>query len=278
MIGGAHTDTPAGAGGLESACNKELAGTNGVYDKKLPVKERNEKAAPKPGSDVQTTLVPTLQKSVAEALATACATNGAESAWGLVMKIPSGEIEAMASWPTFDPSMRRDLDKWNSSMAVNRAAQFLFEPGGLVKPLTYAIALDEGVLAEDAKLDQGDGTWKYNGVTLKDEATNTLSIAEAIERRVNIAAGAMQIVSPVAADAIVRMLKTPMPSTVQMSEHDKESGCPVYSPTNYIASCAGFYPGDRPQRVIVVSFVKPRTAHTGDEVAKLVLDAITDAL
>ena len=210
-------------------------------------------------------------------------------------------------------------------------------------------------------------------VTLKDEATNTLSIAEAIERRVNIAAGktacligpekfhaalrhfgfggktrtagisgeesgilaskperwdkttamrvgmgygfaatglqiaqsyatlanhgtlvrpvliagaasscatngAMQIVSPVAADAIVRMLKTPMPSTIQMSEHDKESGCPVYSPTNYIASCAGYYPVDRPQRVIVVSFVKPRTAHTGDEVARPVLDAITDAL
>ena len=369
MIGGAHTDTPAGAGGLESACNKELAGTNGVYDKKLPVKERNEKASPKPGSDVQTTLVPTLQKSVAEALATACATNGAESAWGLVMKIPSGEIEAMASWPSFDPSMRRDLDKWDASMAVNRAARTVFEPGGLVKPLTYAIALDEGVLAEDAKLDQGDGTWEYNGVTLKDEATNTLSIAEAIERRVNIAAGktayligperfhaalrrfgfggktgvagipgeesgilvskperwdkttamrvgmgygfaatglqiaqayatlanhgtlvrpvliagearscatngGMQIVSPAAADAIVRMLKTPMPSTVQMCEHDCETGRSVYSPTNYIASCAGYSPADRPQHVIVVSFVKPRTAHTGDEVAKPVLDAI----
>ena len=58
--------------------------------------------------------------------------------------------------------------------------------------------------------------------------------------------GAMQIVSPVAAEAIVRMLKTPMSSTVQMSEHDKENGCPVYSPTNYIASCAGYYPVDRP--------------------------------
>ena len=373
MIGGAHTDTPVGAGGIESACNKSLAGANGAYDKKLPVKERHEKAIPKPGADVQTTLVPTLQKSVAEALAAACATNGAESAWGLVMKIPSGEIEAMASWPTFDPSMRRDLGKWNDSMAANRATQLLFEPGGLAKPLTYAIALDEGVLTVDAELDQGDGTWEYNGVTLKDEATNTLSIAEAIERRVNIAAGktacligpekfhaalrrfgfgrktrtagipgeesgiivskperwdkttamrvgmgygfaatglqiaqayatlanhgtlvrpvllagaahscatneSTQVVSPAAADAIVRMLKTPMPSTVQISEHDKESGRPFYSPTNYIASCAGFYPADRPQYVIVVSFVKPRTAHTGDEVARPVFDLIANVL
>ncbi len=373
MIKGAHTDTPAGAGGLESACNKALAGTNGVYDKKLPEKERYKKAIPKRGADVHTTLVPTLQKSVAEALATACATNGAESAWGLVMKIPSGEIEAMASWPTFDPSMRRDLDKWDASMAVNRAAQTVFEPGGLGKPLTYAIALDSGVLAKDAKINQENGVWEYNGETFRDETTNSVTIAEAIEKRLNIAAGktacligpekfhsalrrfgfggktrtagisgeesgilvskperwdkttamrvgmgygfaatglqiaqsyatlanhgtlvrpvliageasscatngAMQIVSPVAAEAIVRMLKTPMSSTVQMSEHDKENGCPVYSPTNYIASCAGYYPADRPQRVIVVSFVKPRTAHTGDEVAKPVLDAITDAL
>ena len=165
MIGGAHTDTPSGAGGLESACNKTLAGSNGVYDKKLPMKDRYEKATPKPGADVQTTLVSALQKSVAEALAAACATNGAESAWGLVMKIPSGEIAAMASWPSFDPSMRRNLDKWDGSMAVNRPAQVLFEPGGLVKPLTYAIALDSGVLAEDAKIDQKNGVWEYDSVT-----------------------------------------------------------------------------------------------------------------
>ncbi len=373
MIRGAHTDTPAGAGGIEYACNKLLAGVNGVYDKKLPEKERHEKAIPKPGADVQTTLMPTLQKSVAEVLAAACATNGAESAWGLVMKIPSGEIEAMASWPSFDPSMRRNLDKWGDSMAVNRAAQTVFEPGGLVKPLTYAIALDSGVLAEDAKIDQENGSWEYNGKIFRDETINSVTIAEAIEKRLNIAAGktacligperfhtslrrfgfgaktavagisgeecgilaskperwdkatamrvgmgygfavtglqiaqayatlanhgtlvrpvliarsasscatngATQIVSTAAADVIVRMLNAPVPSTVQMSEHDKESGGSFYSPTNYIASCAGFVPFDKPQYVVVVSFSKPRSAHTGDEIAKPVFQLIADSL
>ena len=371
MIGGAHTDTPAGAGGLESACNKALAGTNGVYDKKLSVKERYEKATPKPGEDVQTTLVPTLQKSVAEALAVACATNGAETAWGLVMKIPSGEIEAMASWPTFDPSMRRDLDKWDASMAVNRAAQTVFEPGGLVKPLTYAIALNSGVLAEDAKIEQEDGAWQYNGETFRDETTNSVTIAAAIEKHLNIAAGktaclvgpgkfhsallrfgfglktgtagisgeengiltpkpeyldtdkttAMRVgmgygfaatglqiaqayatlanhgtfvrpvlvktaatnsldqaVSPASADAIMRVIKSPIPSTVQMCEHDHETGRSVYSPTNYIASCVGFHPVEKPEYVIVVSFTKSKTAHTGEEVAVPVVLKIADSL
>ena len=350
MIGGAHTDTPVGAGGLEHACNKALAGVDGVYDKKLRMKERHENATPKPGADIQTTLVPTLQKSVAEMLAAVCATNGSESAWALVMKIPSGEIEAMASWPAFDPSMRRTLDMWNDSMSVNRAAQFLFEPGGLVKPLTCAIALDEGVPTEDTKLERGDGMASLIGpekfhaalrrfgfgaktrtagipgeesgiLVSKPEpcdkttamrvgmgygfAATALQIAQAYATLANhgqlvqprlvtkVVDGrtgnsvqdflsetneVKQVVSPAAADAVVRMLKAPISSSVQMSEHDKESGRSLYSPTNYIASCAGYCPVDRPQHVIVVSFVKPQTAHTGDEVARPAFDLITDAL
>ena len=366
---GAHTDTPQGAGGLEWVFNKALAGTNGVYDAKLALDERVKRATSASGADIRTTIVPATQKAVSGFLAAACATNGAESAFALVMKVPSGEIAAMASWPTFDPSMRRDLDKWDSSMAVNRPAQVLFEPGGLVKPLTYAIALDSGVLAEDAKIDQENGVWEYNGVTIRDDETNTLSIAEAIERRVNIAAGktacligsekfhaalrrfgfgsktgvagisgeevgiftskperwdkttamrvgmgygfaatglqiaqsyatlanhgtlvrpvlvktaatnsVVQVVSPSSADAIMRMLKSPMPSTVQMCERDRETERTVYSPTSYIASCVGCYPVDRPQFVIVVSFAKPQTAHTGDEVARPVWDCIADGM
>ena len=313
--------------------------------------------------------MPEIQKAAAEALSSACATNGAESGFALVMKVPSGEIAAMASWPTFDPSMRRDLDKWDGSMAVNRPAQVLFEPGGLVKPLTYAIALDSGVLAEDAKIDQENGVWEYNGVTIRDDETNTLSIAEAISSRASIAAGktscligpekfhaalrrfgfgsktgvagmsgeesgiiagkperwdkttamrvgmgygfavtglqiaqayatlanhgtlvrpvlvktaetnsVVQVVSPSSADAIVRMLKSPMPSTVQMCERDRETERTVYSPTNYIASCVGFVPVDKPEYVVVVSYSKPRSAHTGEEVAKPVFQSIVDSL
>ena len=366
---GAHTDTPHGAGGLEWAFNKALAGTNGIYDAKLALPERVKRATPALGADIRTTIVPSAQKAVSGFLAAACATNGAESAFALVMKVSSGEIAAMASWPSFDPSMRRNLDKWDGSMAVNRPAQMLFEPGGLVKPLTYAIALDSGVLAEDAKIDQENGAWDYNGETFCDETTNSVTIAEAIECRANIAAGktacmigpekfhaalrrfgfgsktgtagipgeevgiiadrperwdkttamrvgmgygfavtglqiaqayatlanhgalvrpvlikptatnaAVQVVSPSSADAIMRMLKSPMPSTVQMCERDREAGRTVYSPTNYIASCAGFAPMDKPEYIVVVSFSKPRSAHTGDEVAKPVFQSIADSL
>ena len=371
MHGGAHTDTPQGAGGLEWAFDKPLAGTNGAYDASLRLDERVKRATPAPGADISTTIVPGVQKAVWGFLAAACATNGAESAFALVTKVPSGEIAAMASWPSFDPSMRRNLDKWDASMAVNRPAQAVFEPGGLVKPLTYAIALNSGLLAEDAKIDQEDGAWEYNGETFRDEATNSVTIAEAIEKHLNIAAGktaclvgpgkfhsallrfgfglktgtagisgegngiltpkpeywdmdkttamrvgmgygfaatglqiaqayatlanhgtfvrpvlvktaatndVVQVVSPTAADAIMRVIKSPISSTVQMCEHDRETGRSVYSPTNYIASCVGVHPAGKPEYVIVVSFTKPRTAHTGDEVAVPVVLKIADSL
>ena len=360
---------PKGAGGLEAACDMSLRGEDGAYDKSLPADVRREKATPRPGEDVCTTIVPKMQKAVFKALADASATNGAESAWGLVMKVPSGEIAAMASWPTFDPHMRRTLEKWSPSMAVNHAAQSVFEPGGLAKPLTYAAALDVGALAEDARLDQGGGTWEYNGVTFKDDVTNELSIAEAMERHVNIAAGktacligpeklhaallrfgfgaktcvvgvpgessglvsskserwridkttaarvgmgygfaatglqvaqayatlanhgtlvrpvlvkgagtntASQAVSPAAADAIARALRSPMPSTVQMFEGGIDRN--AYSPTNYIASCAGFAASADERYVVAVSFTKPHPAHSGDEVARPAWISIANVL
>ena len=81
-----------------------------------------------------------------------------------------------------------------------------------------------------------------------------------------------QVVSPAAADAVVRMLGNGMPSTVQ--KYDGGS----YSPTNYIASCAGVCPAERPAYVVAVSFEAPRPAYTGEKVAKPVFREIADGL
>lgn len=46
-------DTPQGAGGLEWAFDKTLAGTNGAYDASLRLDERVKRATPAPGADVR---------------------------------------------------------------------------------------------------------------------------------------------------------------------------------------------------------------------------------
>ena len=336
MHGGAHTDRPKGAGGLEWACDKSLAGTDGIYDKRLPQQERYRNAKPRPGADIQTTLVPGLQKAAAEALSAACATNGAESAFALVMKVPLGEIAAMASWPTFDPSMRRDLDKWDSEMAMNRAAQTVFEPGGLAKPIVEAIALDSGVAADVTNAVSSVGVKKFHAalrrfgfgsktgtagipgeevgiLTSKPEyweidttapesvgmghgfAVTGLQLAQAYATLANrgtlvrptlIAEGARscatnditQVVPPTVADAIMRMLKSPIHAVVPICEHDRESGRSFYSPTSCIASCAGIVPAESYRYVVVASFSKPRLAHNVEEASKPVFKSISDQI
>ncbi|MBO7687058.1 MAG: FtsW/RodA/SpoVE family cell cycle protein [Kiritimatiellae bacterium] len=337
---------PRGAAGLESAYDGCLSGTDGVYDEKLPKGERMYKAYPTGGLDVYTTIVPDVQRAVAEALAAACATNGAKSAWGIVMQVPSGKIAAMASWPSFDPSARRLQGRWNPELAVNHAAQDCFEPGGLAKPITYAIALDNGILTGESKLDQEDGVWECNGEasrvgrlheglgefgfgrrtcgdTISGESAGILSgkaehwdqttamragmgfgfaatglqIAQAyatlanhgrmVRTRLVVVASSddtdvgldefvdkpmPQVVSTAAADAVVRMLGNGMPSTIQMHDGGNSSS------TNYIASCAGVCPAERPAYVVAVSFEAPRPAYTGEEVAKPVFREIADGL
>jgi cell division protein FtsI/penicillin-binding protein 2 len=114
--------------------------------------------------------------------------------------------------------------------------------------------------------------------TLANHGTLVRPVLIAGEASSSATNGSTQVLSPAAADAIVRMFKTPMPSTVQMCERDKESGRVFYSPTNYIASCAGLVPLNKPEYVVVVSFAKPRSAHTGEEVAKPAFQLIADSL
>lgn len=312
---------PRGAAGLESAYDGFLSGTDGVYDEKMPKEARMHKAYPTGGLDVYTTIVPDVQRAVAEALAAACATNGAKSAWGIVMQVPSGKIAAMASWPSFDPSARRVRSRWNPGLAVNHAALDCFDPGALAKPIAHAIALDNGILTEGlgkfgfgrrtcgdtiagesagilaGKVEHWDQATAMRAGMGFDFAATGLQIAQAyaalanhgrmVRTRLVVAASSddtevgldelvdkpmPQVVSPAAADAVVRMLGNGMPSTVRMCDGDN------YSSTNYIASCAGVCPAERPSYVVAVSFEAPRPAHTGEEVAKPVFREIADGL
>ena len=154
---------PEGASGLEYLFDKVLKGKDGGS-----------------GGIVHTTIVPSLQKKFDAILVDACVTNSAKAAWGIALKIPFGEIVAMASV--------KGGTNGTVHSSFNGAAHSNFEPGGLVKPLTYAIALNEGILKWDSKLDQGEGIWEYNGNTIRDKVKGLVSISEALSNRVNIAA------------------------------------------------------------------------------------------
>lgn len=179
-----------GACGIEYTCNKLLAGRSGEIVRDAGRAEQIARATPVHGGSVTTTVVPPMQNILADALMKAAATNRAETAWGIVLNATNGAIAAMASWPTYDPMKSRDI-KDGADYFRNNAAMMNFEPGGLMKPLTYAMALDKGLVTPDTGIDHGSGVWEYNGTKLYDVpgATGVLSVAKSFAMRTEIGAG-----------------------------------------------------------------------------------------
>jgi cell division protein FtsI/penicillin-binding protein 2 len=104
-------------------------------------------------SYVQQDLVLTLdrhvQYRVEKALRQAIATTQAESGTVIVL-IPHGSaILAMASWPDFDPNRYTEIP--SPDAYVNQAVSIIYEPGSVFKLITYAAALDKGVITPDTR-------------------------------------------------------------------------------------------------------------------------------
>jgi cell division protein FtsI (penicillin-binding protein 3) len=103
----------------------------------------------KDGGTVQLTIDSDLQWFVLQEIAKATMNLGAESATAMVVKVDTGEILAVADYPTFDPN-----DFANTPQEHIRAAAFTaaHEPGSTIKTMTIAALLDLGLTGPGEKL------------------------------------------------------------------------------------------------------------------------------
>ena len=78
----------------------------------------------------------------------------------------SGDILAIAQRPTFDPNDRKNLkpSQWRAKIAEDT-----FDPGSIMKPITIAGALDNGIVTPDTIIVTGKNKWYYGGKSLKDD-------------------------------------------------------------------------------------------------------------
>ena len=123
-------EEPRGACGLEYLFEGDLKAKDGIS-----------------GDFVHATIVPSFQKKVDEVLADACISNKASAAWGVIMKVPSGEIVAMASVKSGTNGVVHT--------SYNGSAHCNFEPGDLMKPISRAIAMNEGLVKDGEAFDLG---------------------------------------------------------------------------------------------------------------------------
>jgi len=153
LIGFTNVDDQ-GIEGIEKSFNSQLIGKPGLRrvrkDKFGRVIENITEVAPVPAHNIQLSIDERLQTVTEDALDNAVRWNKAASGAAVLVKIDTGEILSMASYPDYNPNNREaaTLDDFR-----NRAISDTFEPGSTVKPLVIMTALQQGIVRPDSVVD-----------------------------------------------------------------------------------------------------------------------------
>ncbi|MCI8574346.1 MAG: penicillin-binding protein A [Oscillibacter sp.] len=165
-----------GRTGVEAAFEKYLKGTDG---KRMVSSNDSGKITgefyqiePEPGAIVELTIDLDFQQQVEEILAATIQNmnrtkpDAERGAGAAVIKVGSGEVLALASYPTFDIStFRQNMSEINADPGrpmFNRATVGTYPPGSTLKPLTAAAALLSGNTTLKEKI-RDTGVWRYPG-------------------------------------------------------------------------------------------------------------------
>ena len=167
-------DDTIGLSGAEAAFEEYLKGTDGkrVVSTNADGKITGEyySIEPQPGNTVELTIDLKLQEAVEDALAetiTAMNEEDGDTDRGggvAVVKVGTGEVLSLASYPTYDLSTYRQnytaLSEADGDPLFNRATMGTYPPGSTFKPLVAVAALEEGKVTLTEKI-RDTGYWLY---------------------------------------------------------------------------------------------------------------------
>lgn len=100
------------------------------------------------GTGVALSIDSRVQAAMESELGAAMAKHSAQGGTGIVLDVRTGEILALASFPTFNPNA---AGKYAPDSQYNRATMGVYELGSTFKPITVAAALDAGTVTSFAK-------------------------------------------------------------------------------------------------------------------------------
>ncbi len=146
-----------------------------------------------------------VQHALEAELAAGAETAGARTGAGVVLDGRTGEVLALASWPFLDPNAPGAA---SAQARMHHAVAARYELGSSLKPLTFAMALDAGVLAADERLDVTRGV-RVDDLTVTDDlpASSPITIEQALARSSNAAAvlAAMRVGGPLQTTYLTRL-------------------------------------------------------------------------
>jgi cell division protein FtsI (penicillin-binding protein 3) len=180
----------AGQEGIELAQQAWLGGH--VGSRRVIINRRGEVVedvasirAPQAGRDLALSIDSRLQHLAFRELKAAIDTHRAKAGGLVVLDVATGEILALANYPTFNPN-RRD-GKVAPERMRNRALTDVFEPGSTMKPFTAAAALEAGAVRPDTMIATGPGSLTISGRTIRDaHPVGTLTFEQVIQKSSNV--------------------------------------------------------------------------------------------
>jgi cell division protein FtsI (penicillin-binding protein 3) len=178
-----------GQEGVELAFDKELAGRAGsrrVIKDRLGriVEDVVAQVPPVDGKDLQLSIDSKVQFFAYQKLRDAVLEHKAKAGSVVVLDVESGEVLALANYPSYTPGKRQNL---TGAQLRNRALTDTFEPGSTMKPFIAALALEKGMVTPTTPIQTAPGRLTIGGSTISDAHPHgVLTVNEVIQKSSNV--------------------------------------------------------------------------------------------
>ena len=178
-----------GQEGVELVFQKQLSGKSGsrrVIKDRLGrvVEDVGETVPPVDGEDLQLSIDSKVQFFAYQKLREAVLENKAKAGSVVVLDAQSGEILALANYPSYSPDKRVNL---SGEQLRNRALTDTFEPGSTMKPFAVALALEKGLVKPETPIQTAPGRITITGSTITDAHPHgVLTVNEVIQKSSNV--------------------------------------------------------------------------------------------
>jgi cell division protein FtsI (penicillin-binding protein 3) len=195
-----------GLSGLEATYDKTVRGREGKLlvqtDARRHVFSRLERS-PTAGASIELTIDEHLQYIAEREVRAGVEAARADGGTAVIMDPYTGEILAMASWPTFNPNDYSDAPE---NARRNRAVQDLYEPGSTFKLVTASAAIEEKVVTPGDIIDVSAGNIRFGNRVIDDMHRNgPLSFTDVIVKSSNV--GAIKVGLRLGAERLGRYIR-----------------------------------------------------------------------
>jgi len=177
-----------GQEGMEYAREKDLAGQPG---RRRVIQDRLGRYVeglgiinpPKDGTDLQLSIDSKVQSLAFNEIKAIVEKHNAKAAGVVVLDVQTGEILALANWPTYNPNTRVGL---TGEKLRNRVLTDTFEPGSTVKPFSVAIGLEKGLFQPNTQMQIGKKLVVGKKAITDTHPYDSLTVAEIIQKSSNV--------------------------------------------------------------------------------------------